>query len=248
MRITSVLLLLLAWATAAGAQPAPLRVLTTELPPFFYMEDGEPAGIEYEILTYYAKANELELEIQWVGHWPELFPALEAGKGDLVAAACTITTERKKRFDFATPHFPVRMQLVERKGEVTTDLKQLAGARLGVLKGSTGSDAFGPVPGGRIVDYSTVRDLFRAVSDGSVRAIASESADAFLFLEEFQNLEIGMPLSDQQYYGFALPKGSPHTDALGQNNVRLKESRIYFRLVEKYLGKRAVRHFKESSQ
>lgn len=34
--------------------------------------------------------------------------------GEIVDAACTVTEARQQRFDFATPHFPVRMQLVER--------------------------------------------------------------------------------------------------------------------------------------
>lgn len=68
-----------------------LRVLTTELPPFFYLEGGKPAGIEYEILSYHAKSAGLELNIRWLAHWPELFPALEDGKGDIVAAGAQAT-------------------------------------------------------------------------------------------------------------------------------------------------------------
>lgn len=224
-----------------------LRVLTTELPPFFYLEGGELAGIEYEILSYHAKSAGLELDIRWLAHWPELFPALEDGKGDIVAAACTVTEERKQRFDFATPHFPVRMQLVERADENTRDVSELAGAKLGVLAGSTGAAAFASVPSATIVDYPSPRELFRAAAEGKVRAIACESADAYLFLQEFQNLHLGIALSEQQHYGFALPKNSTHREALNQSIARLKQSGIYYRIVEKYLGKRAVAHFKESS-
>lgn len=231
--------------------PAPaeeLRVLTTELPPFFYRDDaGEVAGIEYEILVYYAKASGMELDIRWIAHWPELLPALEHGDGDVVAAACTVTEERKKRFEFATPHFPVRMQLVERVDDETTEMEDLRGKKLGVLAGSTGAAAFAPVPSPTIVEYPSPRELFRAVSEGRVRAIASESADAFLFFEEFPNLKMGIPLSEQQYYGFALPKNSPHRAALDEAITRLKQSGIYYRIVEKYLGPRAVTHFKESA-
>jgi len=245
MRLASTLLLL---GLALPARAETLRVLTTELPPFFFHEGGEPAGIEYELVRYYAKANDLDLEIVWVGHWPELLPALEDGRGDLVAAACTITEARRARFDFAPPHFPVRMQLVERTDFDTRYLQELAGERLGVLKGSTGRDAFARVPNASIVSFDTVDELFRAVSEGSVRAIASESADAFLFLDKLDNLRMGIPLSEQQHYGFALPKGSPHREALGEHVTRLKASGIYYRIVEKYLGKRAVQHFKDNSR
>ena len=237
--------LLLGLSLPIGAQE--LRVLTTELPPFFYEDGGAPAGIEYEILSYHAKAVGLELDIHWVAHWPELLPALEDGQGDLVAAACTVTDERKERFDFATPHFPVRMHLVERSDDETVSVTELAGAKVGVLAGSTGAQAFAPAQSSKVVEYRSPRDLFRAVSDGEVRAIACESADAYLFLKEFSNLRMGIPLSAQQHYGFALPKDSPHLEALNDSLTRLKQSGIYYRIVEKYLGQRAVTHFKEST-
>ena len=241
-----ILLCTLALGLSLPASAQELRVLTTELPPFFYRDGGELAGIEYEILTYHAKAEGLALDVHWVGHWPELLPALANGEGDLVAAACTVTEKRKEQFDFATPHFPVRMQLVERVDTETTGMSDLAGEKLGVLAGSTGAAAFAAVPSPTIVEHPSPRDLFRAVSDGHVRAIASESADAFLFFEEFPDLKMGIPLSEQQYYGFALPKDSPHRAALDESITRLKESGIYYRIVEKYLGRRAVTHFKES--
>jgi ABC-type amino acid transport substrate-binding protein len=58
---------------------------------------------------------------------------------------------------------------------------------------------------------------------------------------------MGVPLSQQQHYGFALPRDSIHREALNESILSLKQSGIYFRIVEKYLGKRAVAHFKESS-
>ncbi|GMR24085.1 MAG: ABC transporter substrate-binding protein [Acidobacteriota bacterium] len=225
-----------------------LRVLTTELPPFFYLDGGEPAGIEYEILSYHARAAGLELDIHWLAHWPELLPALEEGKGDLVAAALTVTEERKQRFDFATPHFPVRMHLVEHSDNETREVSELAGTKLGVLAGSTGAEAFASVRAATIVEYPSPADLFRAAAEGEVRAIACESADAYLFLQEFHSLRLGIPLSEQQHYGFALAKNSPHREALNESILRLKQSGIYYRIVEKYLGKHAATHFKESAQ
>lgn len=221
-----------------------LRVLTTELPPFFFHEEGEPVGIELEILQFHAKANGLALEIRFVDHWKELFPALERGEGDVVAAAVTVTDERRKRFDFAAPHFPIQMHLVERRGEQVRSVSELAGRKVGVLAGSTGREAFQGVPNLSVVPLPSVEALFTAVSDGTVRAIASESADAFLFIEKLGNIEMGIPLGEQQNYGFALPLGSPHQEALSQSVVRLRQSGIYFRILEKYLGARAVELFK----
>ncbi len=231
-------LLILGLAAASVAQP--LRVATFEIEPFFYRDDGQPAGIDYEILEYFAESKGRDLEIYWVDAFPDLFTMLEVGNGDVAAAAITITAERETRVDFSTPYFPTQLRLIERKGAEVENLQSLAGAKVGVLAGSIGDKFFTSVPNVKIQTYGGVRELYQALAAAEVRAIASETANAFRLVQEFDSLRIGFPLKEPDQYGFAVRKGSPLRNELNTHLEKLRSSGIYFRLLEKYLGSMAA--------
>ena len=60
------------------ARAESLRVVTTSMEPFFYEENGQPRGIEYDILQYFAKAEGRTLSVAWVDSFKDVLPALEA--------------------------------------------------------------------------------------------------------------------------------------------------------------------------
>jgi polar amino acid transport system substrate-binding protein len=230
--------LLLGLATASSAQT--LRVATFDIEPFFYRDGGQPAGIDYEILEYFAKSKGLDLEIYWVDAFPDLFTMLEDDKGDVAAAAITITAERKTRVDFSTPYFPSQLRLIERQGDEIENLQSLAGAKVGVLAGSIGDKYFASVPNVKIQPYDGIRELYQALASAEVKAIASETANAFRLIQEYDSLRVGLPLKEPDQYGLAVQKGSTLRDELNTHLEKLRSSGIYFRLLEKYLGAMAA--------
>jgi len=79
----------------------PLRVLADESAPFFYLDNDEPAGLEYEILKYFADAEGRELELHWLEDFPAFVSMLERGEVDVAAATLTITPKRLEQIDFS---------------------------------------------------------------------------------------------------------------------------------------------------
>jgi polar amino acid transport system substrate-binding protein len=233
-------LLLLALACVKPQASEPLRVLTSDIEPFFYVVNGEPAGLEYEILLYFARSLGRELEIEWVEPFEELLPRLARGEGDVAAATLTITPERQERFDFSAPYFPVRTMLVEPQGRESPSLDSLAGETLVTIPGSVYERILSTVPGVKLVRVSSEREMFELVASGRARALATDSPIAFRYLKDFPSVRMGIPLTEEDFYGFALRRGSPLTSALSKHVVELKESGIYFRLLERYFGKEAV--------
>ena len=77
----------------------------------YFIEKGEQRGISYESLKLFEeelnkrlKTGALKVHVVIVPlQRDQLFPALQSGKVDLVAAALTVTPERKKVAEFSTP-------------------------------------------------------------------------------------------------------------------------------------------------
>lgn len=226
-------------ALSASATAEPLKILALRSEPFFYERDGHPAGIEYDILEYFAKSRNTTLDVEWVESFASLLDRIEAGEMDIAAGTITITPERARRLAFSAPYFPVQVVLVESLSASTTSLNELSGTKVGAFVETTADEALRTVPGIRVVNTGTLEEMMAAIVKGDLRAAAADSSAVIPALEDFPSLKIGMALSEQQAFGFALPKGSPLETALSEHVRRLKESGIYFRVVTKHMGPRA---------
>ncbi len=231
---------LLALAFASPARTAEtLRVLALESESFFYQKDGQLAGIEYDILDYFAKSRGAALQVEWSDSFAGILERVEKGEFDVAAGTITITPERARRIDFSAPYFPVQVILVERMGNDTRSLTDLVGQRVGAFTKTTAEDALRAVPGIIIVNDGTLQDQMNAIVRGEMRAAAADSSAIIPELDNFPNLKVGMALGAESGFGFALPKSSPLTGALSAHVKKLKQSGIFFRLVSTHMGPRA---------
>src|ERR1051325_2973568 len=127
------------FATVRGAAPAtaaaaptgtPLKVLAYDTRPFFYRDGGKPAGLEYEILEYYARAKGRPLQVVWVDDFDQVIGRLAHCEDDGAAVTSTAAQDRQQLVDFPARSFPLRLMLVEPRDHTTTSLADLAGATL----------------------------------------------------------------------------------------------------------------------
>jgi len=221
------------------AHAEPLRVVTTSMEPFFYEENGEPRGIEYDILRYYTKTEGRTLDVVWVDSFKDVLPALERGEAEIASAAITITEARKKRFGFSSSYFPSQLVLVQRATEATKDLAALSGSRIGVLAGSTSLEALSGIDV-EIVHAENILELYQAVVAGKTEGAVTATARAPLLLQDFDSLDISLYLGEKEEFGFAFAKGSTLAASLSEHIAKIKSSGIYFRLLETYLGSEAA--------
>lgn len=233
----AVLLSALAFASPAGAET--LKVLALESDSFFYQKDGKLAGIEHDILDYFAKSRNATVQIEWVDSFGSLLERIERREADLASGTITITPERARRMDFTASYFPVQVILVERMSDNAKSLTDLVGQRVGAFAKTTSEDALKAVPGIIIVNDGTLKDQMRAIERGEMRAAAADSSAIIPELENFPSLKVGMALGAESGFGFALPKNSPLTGPLTEHIKKLKQSGIYFRLVTTHMGARA---------
>jgi ABC-type amino acid transport substrate-binding protein len=224
----------------ATAQAETVRVIAYAVEPFIYQVDGKPAGLEYEILEHLAAASGRTLDIRWTERFADVLATLARGDADVAAATITITPERLERFAFTVPYMPVRVLLVEPAGRGTTTLEALRGATLATVKGTTYEALLSKVPDARLLYAASEEEQFEIVASGRARALAVDSTTAYRLIARYPTLELGMPLTLAQGYGFAFPKGSALAPIFSGHLERLKGSKTFDALVEKHLGEDAV--------
>lgn len=233
----AVLFLSLSLASSVSAEK--LHVLALSSQPFFYDDDGTHTGIEYEILSYFAKTRNLEIEVEYVNAFPELLERIAKGEADIAAGTITITPERQENVDFSAPYFPVQVVLVERAGETSTSLEDLAGSQVGAFVKTTAEEALSKIDGVEVVQRDGMPSLLSAVASGEIRAAAGDSSAIIPVIDDYPGLEISLTFGERQHFGFAMPKGSGLRVALSKHIMGLKESGIFFRLVTKHMGPQA---------
>jgi len=85
-------------------------------PNSYYIGANGPAGFEYELAKKYADSIGVSLKILPSYSLDELFPRLDAGEVDFLAAGLTVTPNRLKHYDFAPSYDSVSQKLVFKQG------------------------------------------------------------------------------------------------------------------------------------
>lgn len=167
----------------------------------FLDESGKPAGIDVDIAKEIVAVLDVELRIETMP-FDDLFGALRRQEIDVVVSAVTITPERQTKMLFSAPYMDSGMSIAVAKDN--TDIKSeadLAGKRVGVLKGTVGED---------IIDKSTHVDqsLVQRYKSNEKRIgdLLGGNLDAIIvhFLaDDLPNIKIVEPPLTQSFYGIA---------------------------------------------
>lgn len=206
-------------ASAASADPPPAQPLTicyypTEL--FFFPQGKGWTGLEHDILERFAEQQGRSLRYLAPGNLENLFDALRQSDCEIVAATVTRTAERLEAMDFSAPYFPVRIMAVEPRDSLTSRVEQLRGKVAAVHHGSSYIEALDHIGDVEKLWVDDVTPSFHAVSRGEADFLACDSAFVLAEIRAFPDLRITVPLSERQYFAFALSKGSELTAPLSR--------------------------------
>ncbi|MDO3383857.1 transporter substrate-binding domain-containing protein [Gilvimarinus algae] len=89
-----------------------IRMITRNNPTSYFMWRGELMGFEYDLVKKYASEQSLRLEVLVAPPNVDPIEWLLAGRGDVIAAAMTVTPERSERASFTRYYNKVAEQLV----------------------------------------------------------------------------------------------------------------------------------------
>ena len=86
------------------------------MPPFNFIKDGEPSGLEIDLLSEWANRRGWRLEFLAM-EFASQIPAVQTGKADMAMGAISVTEERSKQVLFSDGYIKEHILFYTRKGE-----------------------------------------------------------------------------------------------------------------------------------
>jgi membrane-bound lytic murein transglycosylase MltF len=209
-----------------------IRILTVHNPLFFTMEGGEQRGLAQDI----AREFEKHLDEQ-IGSLlsptivlipvarDELLPGLIAGRGDIAAGNLTITPERSKIVDFASPTYPDISELVITGPAAAgvTSFDDLVATKLYLRRSSSYFEHLKtlnaerkkagkkPIPVVEVDEYLEDYDLLDMMNASLLSAIVVDSHKAKFWAQVFPNIVVheDLAIHTGNKVAWAVRKNSP---------------------------------------
>ncbi|MFN4189449.1 MAG: basic amino acid ABC transporter substrate-binding protein [Pseudothermotoga sp.] len=213
---------------------------SADFPPFEYIENGQFVGFDMDLMREVAKLAGFELKFVDMS-FDSLIPALRAGQVDVVAAAMTITDERKQVVDFSTPYWTADQSIIVKADSDLTITVLYQKGRIGVQTGTTGdlwcTDNLvgkGLLPEKNLKRYDTFVLALSDLLNGNIDAIVLDSPVANRFAAIKPVKVVGVIVTGEQY-GIAVKKGNKELlDKINSAIKVLNETGKMAELIDKY--------------
>ncbi|HCE8955949.1 TPA: lytic transglycosylase F [Raoultella ornithinolytica] len=216
-----------------------IRVLTTYSKTFFFIDKGTQRGATHDIFIEYERSlNQQLMKEKKLKHRhlkvriifvpvarDQLFSALVAGKGDIVAANLTVTEERQQQADFTIPLYSnVQELLLSGPGSPeVANLEQLSGKEVFVRQSSSyyqslvalnahfAKESRPPVIIAAAPESLEDEDLIEMLSAGLIPLTVVDRHKALFWKQVFPKIEVhqDIVLRKDANIGWAVRKNSP---------------------------------------
>ena len=193
--------------------------------PFGYVdENGEVQGYD----VYFAKrigkdllGSEDAVEFVYV-EAANRVEYLESAKVDIILANFTVTDERAEKVDFALPYMKVSLGIVSPDANEITDVEQLNGKTLIVVKGTTAETYFGEnYPDINLLKFDEYQEAYDALLDGRGDAFSTDNTEVLAWALQNPGFTVGVEsVGSSDSIAPAVQKGT--TDLLNWINDEIK--------------------------
>ncbi len=203
--------------------------------------DKKPEGFSTDYIRAAAKAAGFEVEVRNIA-WDGIFGGVATGQYDIVAAATTITEERKKQFDFSDPYYEVAQAVVLPAGKSIKSLADLKGKKVGGQIATTGIFVMRNAKvGAEIKEYDDVGLAIQDLLGGRIDAVICDDPVAMYYVNKKADtagkLNISFKTAEKEYYGFTVRKGRKDlVDKLNKGIKAVRASGEEARLLDKWMG------------
>lgn len=147
---------------------------------------------------------------------------LKSAKVDITLANFTVTDERKEQVDFALPYMKVALWIVSPQKAEITDVNQLKGKKLIVVKGTTAETYFSKnYPDVTLVKFDEYQEAYDALLDGRGDAFSTDNTEVLAWAKQNKGFVVGVEsLGDIDTIAPAVQKGN--TELLNWLNDEIK--------------------------
>lgn len=224
-----------------------LLVVTEDYyPPFEFLVNDKPAGLDHELLKMLQARAPFEVR-QEILPWQPILPGVGEGKFDAAITAASITEDRAKYLDFTMPISETTLFYLKRPGDTRLNaVKDLSGRTLGVQRGGVSAEslpyleaALKPFGGelGPVYEYSSFGQAYRDLNRGRLDAVIHNIVSLSILLQEKPGIfELGQAVSPRSYAAWAVKKGNqPLLDYLNQFLAEVRQNGELAKLQQTWL-------------
>ena len=204
------------FAACGGNKEAAKKVYVVgtnaEYPPFEYVENGEIAGFDAEIIKEAAKR--MGIEYKWLNtNFDGLIPTLQTKKVDIVIAGMSVTPEREKAVNFSVPYLTSNVAIVTNSKNPIKDINDLSGKSYGVELGTTKEASARKIDGAEVVPFSSTTGALVALKSGKIDGMVLDESVSSKYIEKNPELVL-----------VGVMEGEPKAAAFNKDDKELMEN------------------------
>ncbi len=186
-----------------------VMVTNAAFPPFEYIMDGKPAGVDIEVAQ--AIADDLGVELEVVDmNFDLLIESVKSGKADIAIAGMTIKPERLEQVDFSDEYVKSAQHVIIKAGSgITAD--NLDGLTIAVQEATTGDYyASDDIAAKEVLRFKSGIEAGAALSSGKCDAVIIDKLPAESIAANSGGvLEVLPDALTEESYAIAVQKGQP---------------------------------------
>ncbi len=195
------------------ATPSEEKVITvgvnTPFPPFEDRKGEEVVGFDIDVVKMVARQAGKTLVVKDFQDFYALFPALVAGKLDMVISAVSITPEREEIVSFSQPYFTTSQAILAKVG-TKIDPTNLEGLVVGYQEGTTSEEWFkANVTSSDSVTFGELSLGMQYLKLDKVDIILVDKPVAEAFASRDAEIVVIGDIETGEAYGVAVQKGDP---------------------------------------
>ncbi len=232
-----------------------LRMITRNNALTYFIHRGRQVGFEYELIKEFADRHALRLDIVIPESHADLLAYLNEGKGDVVAAAMTITEERRAQAAFTLPYNEVDELVVVRAEEDSiASLQDLVGRTIHVRQSSSFyttliafADSIEGLQIAALPDSIETEDILAGVEEGRYDVTLCDSNLLDVELAYGRQLKAAFSIKPTAL-GWAVREDNPALLAALNQYVKEEKGGLFFNMMKKryFENKRTIAKAKDS--
>lgn len=223
------------------ANPKATIAMLKDVPPFSSVENGQPRGMEHDLLKLLSERTGLHFEPRF-DSWSHNFEAFKSKQTDLIAQI-SYKKERESFTKFTVPYYEVPNVIYVRDdfGEYQ-GLESLKSKKVAILKDIYFEKELREFGGITIVEYNTIEEVTRALVYGKVDALiqAISSVGHQIRKNAYTNLrlvdELKLPGIQKEDFRFGVNPDKPLLHSIIQKGLAAITEQERFDLISKWVG------------
>jgi ABC-type amino acid transport substrate-binding protein len=178
----------------------------TSFPMTYSTKEGGVAG--YDIDLAYRIANTIGYTVVFKNlPWNSLFNDLKDKKIDVIISYVTINADLKRSYSFSDTYLTTRQTIVTRSDSTIASIGALQGEKVGVQKWTNNAtEVVKYTTPDMVVSYDSLEEAAKAVNDGTVAALLTDSTIAKNLVSQHPGLKIATEPFTTNSYGIVLRK------------------------------------------